>query len=111
MKKLLSCFFSFVLMFGLVGSFCRAEEAVPQEVVIEDASSKLESEEVKGASIWEITLNYIKDVLFNVRDFGLKSYPVFKSWINSTYYDAKDWTSEKFGALKALFYNSTKEEL
>ncbi|CDB24203.1 unknown [Clostridium sp. CAG:557] len=100
MKKLLSCFFSFVLMFGLVGSFCRAEEAVPQEVVIEDASSKLESEEVKGASIWEITLNYIKDVLFNVRDFGLKSYPVFKSWLNSTYCGTKDWTSEKYDELK-----------
>lgn len=101
MKKLLSCFLSFVLMFGLVGSFCRAEEAVTQEeFVIEDTSSKLESKEVKGDSIWEITLNYIKDVLFNVRDFGLKSYPVFKSWLNSTYYGTKDWTSEKYDELK-----------
>ena len=112
MKKFLSCFFSFALMLELVGTVCRAEETGPQkEFVSEGTNSKFESKEVKGANIGEQILDYIQEVLFNVRDFGIKNYPVFKSWLNSTYYDTKDWTLEKFDALKAWFYNSTKEEL
>lgn len=112
MKKFLSCFFSFALMLELVGTVCRAEETGPQkEVVSEETKSKIESKEVNDSNIGEQMLDYIKEVLFNVRDFGIKNYPVFKSWLNRTYYGTKGWTSEKFGALKAWLYNSTKEEL
>ena len=49
-------------------------EAVPQEAFVgEEANSEFESKEVKYSNIGEQMLDYIKEVLFNVWDFGIKN--------------------------------------
>lgn len=127
MKKLLSWILSFALVFGFTGSLCLAEETVTQKEIVKEETYSGKVEKVNNFSTVEQILGVFRKALFDLKDFGINNYLIiknwfnsfsfvsnnwisrlddFKYWLNSTYYDAKDWTSGKCDALKAVL-NST----